>query len=599
MKIKCSKFDDFPPPPVKKNTGSCKYIPQIYSEKTKAYIPISTNGREIYHNDEKINLEEFRNRVRSKPCKIFVLTDKEKKLLYKWSIRNKIPIHSFEECYPFFKGIKYINNLEKSCKLLINLIKKLKTYGLKNSTTNTTFNISQLSKIKNKIHKKSTLDSSFFKTIKQPYQEVFIFNELRNERLVLALDFNSMYSSCMKGEFLDPATLKHSYRNEKYFGTPVEPGLYKVILKGPKNTFFKKFHPFRISKYNGSLNFELKADNEIITELFWFELEYYSKFFHYAELLEAITSEKCIGHPLYQECNRLYQLRIKAKNKNNKTLESIYKYRLASLHSLTNPFNTTNIEFSSKNELESYLFENFGITNRYFQGNALPDNFRSKYINYNYNGNTYSYKGIDIKSQSCIFSLTAQVIAQSRVKITKQIEELLKFDDLIVCYANTDSIHISIPESSRQLFIEKFGHAINNEIGCLKIQSEGNSGVWFDVGRYFIFQKNQVVQHKNIMINHKGSENPFLTHRLCFKRFKSGIFDHTVSKIITVQSSFSYKKKLNLSKSLEQQLISYERFSYDEIQDTDSSAFCEFREVMSSSDFKINFYSKLKAIYKW
>lgn len=601
LTITCSRFDanivDYTNEEIKK----IKYTYISKPPRIESYLPISCDGIKIYDGKKTNKIDDFFNTA-DKKCKFIVLTDKEVKFTIQSSTRHDIEVFSFESRFPIFSEVRYVSDITTNFNYLQQCLKKIKSMGIHESSIPKCNNHTLLKVIERKIYSKTNLDKYFAHAYLPPYQEVFIFSEFRPDRKVIALDFNSMFASCMKGQFLEPKSVFYKKILSTYDGMDLEPGLYRVLLNKPKESFFRCYHPFKFSKLNSALSFNLESNHQIEIQLFSFEVKYYSKFFESTEILSGLLSRKTIGHPLYKESRRLYKLRISAKEKNNKPLERLYKTRLAMLHSLTNLRCLSWRKFFNTSSLQRHLHQQYGIKITKNIGFYLAELNNSKNFNFSNCKNGLLLSGLHLNGSSSIYSFSAQVIAMSRLKIIEQIEYLLNFEDLELCYINTDSIHISLPTHSVENFMDYYGHMISDSLGKIKIQAIGDAGVWFDVGHYFIMENKKVIQFKNAVVNHKGNSDPFIDNRIDYRCYKSKNFQHAVKRILTFKSSLTYKKELEININHHADnigVLRYRRFNYFDISDFEKLTFRQNKEILSSSRFKYDFYLKLKSFYKY
>lgn len=64
-------------------------------------------------------------------------------------------------------------------------------------------------------------------------------------------------------------------------------GLYHIIFKKPKDSFFKNFHPLNILSFFQSFDFSLEDNHEIELLLFKNELENITQSFSYVKIIEG------------------------------------------------------------------------------------------------------------------------------------------------------------------------------------------------------------------------------------------------------------------------------------------------------------------------
>lgn len=169
---------------------------------------------------------------------LIVLTHKERQLLLDILVDFDIDVKVFELLYPFFNHIKYISNIEKTYYELVTLLNKVNELDIKGKSLAHNLSTKYLYKIERKLRYKNKYDYFFAFAYKGGYQEVFKLKEERKDRVVISFDFNSMYIDGMMDRFMEPKSIKY----RKFFSQPktiktLENGLYRVILKKPKNTF--------------------------------------------------------------------------------------------------------------------------------------------------------------------------------------------------------------------------------------------------------------------------------------------------------------------------------------------------------------------------
>ncbi|MFA0553874.1 hypothetical protein AB4538_23845 [Vibrio lentus] len=552
-------------------------------------IAISSNGNVIYNGQYCTPIEEFMYNNKDSKCVYMVLTDRELLNIKAFAVRYNVRVYSIESYYPFFSDIKYSNDLNVNLSNLNKSIRYAKSLGFQNNSFVKVTTQSFRDTLLNKLFMKSEYDSQFYFSYSEPYQEVFKFLETRTDRTVVALDFNSMFASCLKGEFIDPKRLKFASFEEEYNGQELSQGIYKVVLKDPKSSFIRNYHLFRLAKNFKKYAFSLDGINEIEVTLHKEEIEYYYNHFSNIWIDNGYISHSAIGHPLYKRSTDLYKKRLRSKSLSNKTLEKKYKLELAMLHSVTNPKSFKNKEFRSLNEVSSFLRKEFGIDLDFTQEASVKAFFKRSHFSLNRSTQGFTLRYVDIYSKVSAYSLSSQVMAKVRLKMLSLLEELLSIDKIELCYINTDCVHVSLPKDLVGEFWEKTQHLVGDELGMLKVEAIADKGYWFDVGRYFLFQNSKVVKFSNSGLNHRGNTQPFLLTKPIVIHYKS----HTFSHVSKVYSHFS--NLLTYSKKLVQKngYSGFERFTVAQIQDSVSSALLEQEERDNSSAIKIETYHTL------
>ncbi|MEZ8605562.1 hypothetical protein AB6C87_24490 [Vibrio splendidus] len=521
-----------------------------------------------------------------------VLTDRELLNIKEFAVRYNVMIRSIESYYPFLSDIKYRDNVETNLYNLIKSLRYVKSLGFQNQSFSKVVTRDFRNTLLNKLFKKSVYDSKFYFSYSEPYQEVFRFFETRKDRTVVALDFNSMFSSCLQGEFVDPKNLEFVSIKAKYDGKELSQGVYKVVLRNPKSFFIKNYHLFRLTKDFKRYAFSLYGINEIEATLHKEEVEYYHKHFSNIWMESAYISKSVIGHPLYKRSIDLYKKRLRSKILGKKTLEKKYKLELAMLHSITNSKNFKNNDFKNLNEVATFLKQEFGIDLDFSKEAAVKTLFKHSHFSLNQSSQGFTLRYVDIYSKSTVYSLSSQVMAKVRLKMLTLLEELLSIDKIELCYINTDCVHVSFPKNFEEDFWEKTQHLIGNELGKLKVEAIADSGYWFDVGRYFLYNKGKVIKFSNSGLNHRGNTKPFLLTKPLIMHYQSNTFSH-VSKIYShLPNLLTYSKRLNKKSGYSD----FSRFSAEQILEPTSPTQFEQEERVNSSAIKFEtYYSLMKS----
>lgn len=281
MKIVCGKADNV----IFNNLKPIKKKPyRIFSEnpnkrKNWIFTPIATDGKVIIYKGDTYEIDAF-SQSSFKDKKFIVLTYKEKNLLFNFPSCLNLNISILENDFPIFTDVKYINNAFSNYVKLLEKLKYIKKKGWKEKTLTSHFSIRQKYKMERSLKNKSYLDPFFYFYPHRGYQEVFKFKEEREGRVVVAFDFNSMYPSCLEGDFLKPSAIQYkSLRNTNTEYELLPNGLYRVIFSQPLNTFFKDFHPFKFNKFNKSFYFKLDEKDSVEVLVFKAELDYYKQCF--------------------------------------------------------------------------------------------------------------------------------------------------------------------------------------------------------------------------------------------------------------------------------------------------------------------------------
>lgn len=601
-KITCGKFDNniyIDPEFISKGKERVR-IGSINSNKLKTikYIPISSDGINIKYKDNIYLSRDFFLKMDKKFLKnLIVLTYKERQLLLDILVDFDIDVKVFETLYPFFSYVKYISNIEKSYIELVNLLAKVNELNIKGKSLAHNLSTEYLFKIERKLRYKNRYDYFFAFAYKGGYQEIFKLKEEREDRVIISFDFNSMYIDAMMGKFMEPKSIKYKkIINQPKIIDEIENGLYKVILKNPKKSFFCFFHPFKYVKMFQSFNFNLEENQEIELFLFKNEIIYYKNFFEKVELLEGFYNTKTINHPLKEEALKTYEERITYKKKGNQILNDFSKYKLITMHSSTNPKNFRNLFFTNKEQMINYLNDEFMLN---FNDDISTDEklylmSKSNYFSFEKVKNGYKVKLIDYKNNKSIYSISAQIIANGRLKMIQTIEKFLQYESVEICYCNIDSLHISIKKDKVDDFLSKYSYMISNKIGDLKIETIAKKGYWFDIGRYWLIEGKNINLFRNTLFNHFGNKEIFLKSRIFKRLHKLDNFTYVKTIYLNIYKSFTYSKKLDNENTVD--YANMIRYNFGEIKNLDVAYNSFNKEVLDSNNSKVKLFNKIATV---
>ncbi|EGU0150144.1 hypothetical protein JFQ72_004390 [Vibrio parahaemolyticus] len=552
-------------------------------------IAISCNGHVIYDGQYCIPLEEFMFNNKDSKYLHMVLTDRELLNAKEFAVRYNVKVCSIESYYPFLSDIKYSNDLEINLDNLIKSLRYAKSLGFRNQSFSKVVTQDFRSTLLNKLFMKSEFDSKFYFSYSVPYQEVFRFLETRKDRTVVALDFNSMFASCLQGEFIDPKRLEFVSIKALYDGKKLSQGIYKVVLRNPTTSFIRNYHLFRITKDFKSYAFSLSGINEIEAILHKEEVEYYHNHFSTIWIDSGYVSQSSMGHPLYKKSTELYKKRLRSKNLGKKTLEKKYKLELAMLHSITNSKSFKSKEFRNLKDVSTFLKREFDLDIDFSKEISVKRFFKSSHFFLNRSSQGFTLRYVDIYSKITAYSLSSQVMAKVRLKMLTLLEELLRLDKIELCYINTDCVHVSFPKNSEKEFWEKTQHLVGDELGKLKVEAVADSGYWFDVGRYFLYEKGKVIKFSNSGLNHRGNTKPFLLTKPMVMHYKSNIFSHVTKVHSHFSNLLTYRKKLDQMS----ECSDFTRFTALQILESTSQVSIVQQERENSSAIKIKTYLSL------
>lgn len=448
---------------------------------------------------------------------VLVLTYREmaelKSLVFTSNISAKIRALELE--FPVLKNIKnvdrFINYQE-----MIRILGNIKRLGLRQEKLSSQISNKMHKRSVRKLRKKSNLDDAFAFLADGTISEPYILMEPRQERLVYALDFNSMYPSCMLSRYCNPGDL--SYHGEPFIITKdsasfreLRPGVYNVELVNAQTEFIKTFSPLTINFFDKKYPIQLSGNKVYKATISRDELIYYLGHFESIVVTECVTSNSYIDHPLKATVKRLYNKRLKSSGMRAR----IIKFELALLHSMTRRKKQTEVKISTESDLKKYLECNF-----HFFDN-LPEEYLEMLHSSSFASESrvkddqliYVFKHTGVIKKSSVQCLYFETLAKSRVKLLTMMEKIFNTGYSEICYANVDSVHVSIPDNRKKDFESELSFEAGVGLGELKVEAIGKNGFWLAPGRYWITDEHGIVKFANSYFNHPGATSSIIEER--------------------------------------------------------------------------------------
>ncbi|MDR5900262.1 hypothetical protein QC823_14925 [Halomonas vilamensis] len=595
--IVCGKFDNNIPlhnafqEKYKKN----KRIMSTSLSSTKDFLfkLIATDGKYIWYKDKNYDARDFVSFLSTTEKKnLMVLTYKEKSLLLEIEVELDARVSVFEEKFPVFDNVVFFKCKKSRIKFMERGLLELKNKGIVASSLGQFFSGANLYRVERKLRFSSPLEKWFGLASMSGYQDVFKLYEERNDRVIIALDFNSMYPSCMKGEFADPRLLKYKIFKDKNVDLErLQYGIYRVNLKHPKKSFFRSFHPFKYVESTKSFHFNMQNEDVIQCLLFKNEIEAYKEYFDDVEVIDGIISKKSITHPLYNRAKRLYSARMNYRSQNSALHYKLATFELQTMHSSTSKRHYKNTSFKSIEDMDAVLSKEYGID---LIGKKSVTSVKRLLNNKNFlaymNNSEIELKSINLSSPFNIFSLSSQVVANSRIKMIKTIEKIISIKDSEICYANTDSLHISVKKENIDFFLNSISNLLSDEMGYLKVECIAERGYWFDIGRYWLKDSNTTLQYKNKFFRKKTSQNPYTRYSRYKVIHKMKDFSYVTEHKAFLQDCHSFNKRINI-KSLDH--ANFERYDFVEVKNLDVADETYENEALRSKLTLVNLFNRV------
>lgn len=383
---------------------------------------------------------------------------------------------------------------------------------------NSIFNYSIRTGLKKLINKKSFIDKgldlNFLNSFKPAWAEVFKIRESRKDRKIIVLDVNSMFPYCMTMKNfteIDQMICKkiNNDKESELFlnkiktqeinnGISIVTFTLKEDLTQEDKQFIENFNYLNLYIKGENFFFNNLSNKIFQTHIHNTEIERLSKYFEF-KIIEIIYSINATKHYLSNSVEFLYKKKL--ENKDDLILKNILKTSLVSYHSVTNKsiMKVKKNYFKSQKEAVCYFKNILGIKylaqwkNILFSVKKHLKDVYIKEINFkNDKIEVITHESFHLDTTQ-IYSLPSQIYANSRVVLFTFLELCNKYNienrnEVEVCYMNIDSVHLSIKETEIELFLSYIKSEISQtQIGKFKIEGIFDTGIWFDPGRYWLF----------------------------------------------------------------------------------------------------------------
>jgi hypothetical protein len=564
------------------------------------YTPISTNGNTVLYNQSYFKTHEFFQKVKAENIQnLIVLTTKEKSKILEELVIYNLRIYVLEELYPIFSDLKYISNLEHNLKELNKRINDIKNLSIKGGSLNKSLSTKYRYAIERAIRYKSDIDSTLYFACLPPYQEVFKLNEKESDRVIFSVDYNAMFAKCIQGSFPDPRKLKTKYFKSKYELNELSPdGVYRVLLIGAKDSFFLKYHSLKFAKSNQSFNFNLEVGDNIEVFLPRDEIIYYKPFFEGYRVYSGIVSSREILHPLSKKVQALYNDRKSSQIGCLKN--SLAKQSIVIASSVTNAKRYLKVNAQQPIDVVNFFEQHFKCcfddSFDVFQKLELAKN-SNRLVTEDTKSNKVRSKVINYKNRDSVYSLHSKMLSNSRIMMMKLIEKLLKINTLEICYANVDSIHFSVNRDMVNNVKSFLDEECSDELGKLKVETQATFGYWFDLGRYWLGkEQREVTKYSNIIFNNSFDNKIYNRKRVLKKVDSIQDYKYISYLPITIEKTFSFKKKLIVSNDSNQLL--FQRFDYSDIKTAPIASNSVNKEKMTSYRHKVSLLNEMASNFQ-
>lgn len=414
----------------------------------------------------------------------FTLTQREADLIA-LSNPGTLPPQALEVLHPWLPAQKYLADSDSSY-LRIQLL--VRRYG-KHFFAAARYCDERWNTVCNVLRMASPLDARFHSAWHLPLQDVFVLEENRPDRGVIAIDFNALYGACMQQEFPAPNGLRQiEFHREARPGEALAVGLYRCSLGGEVSDFIRRFNPFRSffsGRYLGT-----SLDEEILVDLNEFEVSFYQQHFSRVHLIDAVVSDRVVAHPLAKEVCRAFAQRQNYKAQGNKPLADREKHKMTLMSSCSGRPQREICEFSDLTGALDHLRSCYGVQPHVGEPSAAVASWLGnarKVALFDRLGRIATV-GPALNDGSACHSLVQRIVAWGRTRLLREMERIVGLCSTIeICYCNIDSIHFSVPLDAFEEVYAQVREQAGTEMGRYKIEAVARHGLWLEPGRYWLY----------------------------------------------------------------------------------------------------------------
>ena len=429
------------------------------------------------------------------------LTQKEADLIALANPGVRPPL-ALEALHPWLRTQSYTDNCDVN---FDRLMATRKRYG-RQLVTAGSYSDLKWNTVCNSVGLKTDLDARFFTAWHLPIQDVYLLEEGRRDRVVIAIDFNAMYPSCMMQNFPKPSRMRRVvYNREIGAGEALPVGLYRCKLQYPKPGFIQKYNPFR-TFFAGKYLRPVLSEG-LMVDLNEFEIPLFARFFEKISVVDAIVADKVIRHPLAREAKRCFSRREHYLANGNMALADREKYLSLLLASCTSRPERSCANYESRALAEDFLRSAFGIA----LGNDDPSGLSASWLQGKKTVAVYQ-AGHELHcctpgltSGRACFMFNQRIVARSRIVLLAMMEKISRMAPKVeICYANVDSIHISVRACDFDCVNSTLRAGASTSMGGYKIEAIAEKGLWLEPGRYWLYS-DRIKKFKNRSIRHRGA----------------------------------------------------------------------------------------------
>lgn len=395
----------------------------------------------------------------------------------------------------------------------------------------------------NALRRRNELDSRFYHAWHLPIQETFVLQEERPNRTVVAIDFNGMYSACMQGAFPKPSALRHvELRRLHKPNELLETGLYRCVLEVPSTDFIRRHNPLR--SLFASRRLRTSLDGPIEVDLNEFEVDWFARHFERIRLIDAVISSESVTHPLAKEARRCFTRRSNYHAQGNKPLADREKFLATLLSSCASRPHRQRRSFSSRDSAMAHLRLTHGIEPLGDEPDVSVDTWLLRQGIFA-DSAEYGSTLLELPSLhdgSACFMLGQRIVAKGRIWLLETMERLLSLSPSVrLCYANIDSIHLSVADVDAQAVLATLRSWSGSGLGSFKIEAVTRCGLWLEPGRYWLYSDG-VDRFRNRSVGDRRC--PFRDHKIHVTKRRMGDLHVPVRMTLRMEKTMSDARSL-------------------------------------------------------
>ena len=209
------------------------------NSKIKNYIVIGVHDGKVFDGISHHEAQVFFSCLENTEY-VVIGTEREFNLIVEQLCFFDLKCIVIENDFNFVENVYYYSNAEYNYSQAKNKFSMIRSFNALSCNIRKSIAHKIKGKLFSKIRKKTNYDYLFGVADNTPIRELFAFSEERADRVIFALDVNSMYLSCMTMQFGNPQHLKRINDPKALSVENLQHGLYHVKLSAAKTRSFSR-----------------------------------------------------------------------------------------------------------------------------------------------------------------------------------------------------------------------------------------------------------------------------------------------------------------------------------------------------------------------